>query len=123
MKNQKRKAFTLIELIVVIAILALLAAVAIPRYSASKNKAAITAHKTNVQILRSAATMAIANGENNFEWDNDSKDKWEDYIEKYPTVPKEVSADSHYKVKVTDGEISITPDENASLSQSENTSE
>lgn len=119
MKTRKRKAFTLIELIVVIGILALLAAIAIPRYTASKTKAAITAHNTNVQVLRSAATMAIADGELNFTWkgtgktDTGDSDGSEKYIAKFPTVPKGLkdTTKETYEVTCVDGDINISPEE------------
>lgn len=53
LKN-KKKGFTLLELLVVLAILAILIAIAVPVYKNQKEKAAITAHNANVRVLETA---------------------------------------------------------------------
>lgn len=53
LKN-KKKGFTLLELLVVLAILAILIAIAVPVYKGQKEKAAITAHNANVRVLETA---------------------------------------------------------------------
>lgn len=109
MKLEKKKAFTLIELIIVIAIIAILVAVAIPKYSQSRKKAQITAHNANVQMLKTAGEAALL---------EDAEVNWSDtnpatgYVDKWPKLPKGLFENfTGYTVKNVDGTIVVTPDE------------
>lgn len=106
---KKKKGFTLIELVIVIAIITILAAIAIPRYNASKEKAAIAAHNANVQMLTGAANMAVSDGKVNVTWTNEKEAN--DYVEKWPTVPNGIDLDGKtYKVTIDkDGKITVEP--------------
>lgn len=135
-KNLKKdnRGFTLIELIVVIGILGLLTMIAVPKYTSSKEEAAITVHNANVRTLESAANMAIAEEgypSKDTTWSAtaslDSAYKWENYLQEWPKVPSELkgktfkkesdgttdytfAAEPAYTVTIkADGTIEVTP--------------
>ena len=110
--EKKKKGFTLIELIIVIAIISILAAIAIPRYNKSKLKAAYTADEANRQVLTTAAEMAIADGNvDSFPW-TDGSPAANEYIEKWPEVPKGIGHDGKmYIVDLEKGQIKIYLDD------------
>jgi len=58
---QNKRAFTLVELLVVVMILGALAAIAIPRMLSGATNAKINACKTNVDVLNSQIELYYAN--------------------------------------------------------------
>ena len=55
-----RKGFTLIELLIVVVIIGILAAIAIPKFANTKSKAYITAMKSDLRNLVTAAEAFFA---------------------------------------------------------------
>ncbi len=109
MKNKKKKGFTLVELVIVIAIIGILAAIAIPKYQQSKKQAAISAHKANVHMLESAATMRLADGVNEeITWKE--SDYAKEYVQKWPKVPdalKKELGENYTVIIKTNGDIEV----------------
>lgn len=104
---KKKKAFTLIELIIVIAILALLIAIAIPKYQKSNLSAQATAHNANVRVLKNAAILYSIDHP-------DDKDIKQDEIKPYlesGEFPKPAKAlpDKNFTVTVKDGQVIVKP--------------
>lgn len=115
MQKKSRKGFTLIELIIVIAIIALLAAIAIPKYKVSKEKAAITAHNANISMLKTAASLKLNESSSSDEiikW-SDGNGDYKNYLDKWPKVPKglkDIKADEYtVTINPKDSSISISP--------------
>lgn len=113
-KNKKR-GFTLIELIIVIAIIAILAAIAIPKYQKSKKQAAITAHNANVSMLKTAASVKLNElnaNDGEVIWTKESEDALQ-YVEKWSEIPKGIGLDSKgYEVTIDPKNSTITIEPN-----------
>ena len=101
LKNAARKGFTLIELLIVVVIIGILAAIAIPKFSNTKDKAKLASVTTDVRNLMN--TMEVKAGENQNK-----------YIEPVLNTDFNVStgnvaafdvADDGYKITVTNSSI------------------
>lgn len=63
MINRTKKAFTLLELIVVLLVLGILAAIAVPTFNTVNTNAAERAFRTNVEaVARNAVAIAVSSG-------------------------------------------------------------
>jgi len=60
MLNKRREGFTLIELLIVVVIIGILAAIAIPKFGATREKAYVSAMKSDLRNLQSAQEMYYA---------------------------------------------------------------
>ena len=108
-----RKGFTLVELVVVISILGILAAIAVPKFTGSTQKARIAADQANRRTLMGVAAMYIASEglpSAGLTWkEEEGDDGWEDYLQEWPKHPSGVEA--AYEVTIaTNGEITIDPE-------------
>lgn len=105
LKN-KKKGFTLLELLVVLAILAILIAIAVPVYKNQKEKAAITAHNANVRVLETAVESYRQDHNGDLPGNLQELVKGE-YIKSVPKVPagalkkaaKDNDKESNYDIK------------------------
>ena len=106
LKN-KKKGFTLLELLVVLAILAILIAIAVPVYKGQKEKAAITAHNANVRVLETA--VESYKQDHNSELPKDINElATGGYIKSVPAVPSSNDKslkNKNYSIDKTTGEI------------------
>ncbi|WMM26944.1 type II secretion system protein [Tissierella sp. MB52-C2] len=113
-KMKKRKGFTLVELVVVIAILGILAGIAVPKLSGSRNSAKVSAHNANVRILKSTATMYLADYPDAHDSTNDTEITAEENFKKYfdkEETPKTFD-NKEFKVSITkEGDIKVEPGE------------
>ena len=88
-KKRNQKGFTLIELIVVVAILGILAAIAIPRFLSSREKAEQSSVVANLRTIESAIMVYIAEGVEDKLAEDGVTLVDAGYLAGWPTGPKE----------------------------------
>lgn len=110
MKMQnKKKGFTLIELVIVIAIIAILISIAAMKYSTTNLAAEAAAHNANVKVLKSAGILYLIDhpDEKNINIEN-----LKPYIEsgKIPKPAKHLGKETAFTVTATeDGDVVVEP--------------
>ena len=85
------RGFTLIELLIVLAIIAIIAGIAIPRYTASLQKAKKSACAANIAVLESAAMRY-----------------WADHDFEYPAAPDALAQNGEYIKEVPECPVDKT---------------
>ncbi len=68
------KGFTLIELLIVVVIIGILAAIAIPKFSATRERAYISSMKSDLRNLQSAQEMHYSDPANSYTYAGDSSE-------------------------------------------------
>lgn len=110
MKN-KKKGFTLIELVIVIAIILILVAVAIPKFSKSNLSAQAAAHNLNVKEIKNAALIYVM--ENPESSNNLGEKELGEYFEgDFPTPAKALGGSKSFSITISNsGEVEVSPGE------------
>ena len=94
--QQRRRAFTLVELLLVLAILALLAGIALPKLTGSKEKANVATAKTQINAFSTALEMFEVdsghyprgkNGLNDLVVQPRDAQNWRQYLDNIPLDP------------------------------------
>lgn len=108
MKKNRKKGFTLVEIMIVVAIIAILAAVAIPSFIRYRNDSRTAACIGNMQQLRTAAESWLTKNPGKTPELTDLCGTGDDkYLKQTPTCPKDSSS---YKIALEDGAIKVTCD-------------
>ena len=126
LKN-KKKGFTLIELIIVIAIIAILAAVAIPKFGEVRKNAALKTDIANAKTIANAVTALIAEEKlitdatsiTPLVVDNDTSTLNTNEVEAYMQNPPSPESKGYVRYEVVvddDGNVSITMTDGVSTS-------
>lgn len=89
----------------------ILAAIAIPRFIGTTDRANERSHDSNVSILSSAGQLYLAEFGSpaaDETWDGTADQNWEDYVDSWPVNPTDSGA---YSVVIgEDGSVTVDPD-------------
>ena len=106
LKN-KKKGFTLIELIIVIATIAIIAAIAIPRFGSAAKDAKASADKANAKNIANAVTMAIAEGDFSSDTTDTKIEITEGNLGKYLQSIPTTSEGGNFYVEIKNGDVIV----------------
>ena len=106
------RGFTLIELLIVLAIIAIIAGIAIPRYTASLDKAKESACAANIAVLESAAMRYWADhlDKDTDTYPTDPADLKGGYIKEAPVCPVDKDAEYFIQWDLDNNLVGITHD-------------
>lgn len=105
--KKKKKAFTLLELVIVISIIAILISIAALSYRGTNIQAQATAHNSNVKTLKNASVLYLIDHP---DATNITVADLKDYLEDEDKIkPAKGSGSDSFSITVTDGNITINP--------------
>ena len=107
--KRKLKAFTLVELVIVIAIILILVSIALPRFKKSNLNAQLAAHNLNVKEIKNASILYLMEHEDE-KVSSISIDELSDYFESKPPKPAKAYTNDDFTISVGDNqEITVKP--------------
>lgn len=110
LKN-KKKGFTLIELIIVIAIIAIIAAIAMPRFGRATQDARRSSDIANAKNIANAVTMAIADGGDQDQFGENAVAVTEENLgDELQSIPVPSTGGTFF-VRVIDGDVIVYTDD------------
>lgn len=104
--KSKKKAFTLLELVIVISIIAILISIAALSYRTSNSRAEATAHNANVKTIKNAAILYLIDKP---EATTITMGQLKDYLEDADKIKPAKGLGDSFSINVSEGKINVSP--------------